>query len=193
MQTLTKKPTKREILIFHLMSKENATREDYKKYVIITYTKQGRFIVAIYTHNTIKPGYHYIFKTEEERQNFINKSKLNADRNEQAQKQYKEQAEKENNTIQSGSILVSSWGYEQTNVDFYIVTERKNDFITLHRIGSKRSYDNLGDRGKVIPDATVKEGEKFRKKLNTYGGCKISSFQYAKLWDGEPMYWSSYA
>ena len=39
-----------------------------------------------------------------------------------------------------GSILYCSWGYDQTNVDFYLVVARKGDWLTLQPMNKKKTY-----------------------------------------------------
>lgn len=36
-----------------------------------------------------------------------------------------------------GKILVSTWGYDQTNVDFYKVVRESESFVWLQKIGNK--------------------------------------------------------
>ncbi|HAY3536886.1 TPA: hypothetical protein JRX32_003549 [Elizabethkingia anophelis] len=49
------------------------------------------------------------------------------------------------NTIQKGTILYSDWGYEQTNINFYLVLERKNSKLILQEIGQIRTYERQDD------------------------------------------------
>ena len=91
-----------------------------------------------------------------------------------------------------GAILYSSWGYEQTNVDFYIILERVNNTVTLQQIGEIRQYDHA-DSGKVSPDASKTFGEPFKKRINKYGYINLNSYSYCNLYDGTPKYFSTYA
>ena len=41
-------------------------------------------------------------------------------------------------TLKVGDILYTSWGYDQTNVEYYQVTKAKGCFVTVHEIWQKR-------------------------------------------------------
>lgn len=103
-----------------------------------------------------------------------------------------------------GAILYTSWGYEQTNVDFYLITERTGCFVTIQKVGCH--YESQGPmQGQVVADITNQVGEPFRKKIcvaETGSGdhksvrethIKIDKSRYAWWWDGRPRYVSSYA
>ncbi len=104
--------------------------------------------------------------------------------------------------LEVGDVICSSWGFEQTNVDYYLVSERigKKD-VVLQPIGSLKTKDE-GDRGNCIPDVNVLVGKPFRARSNKDGVIRISSYSYASpepyTLDGETRmyrerYWSSYA
>ena len=101
-----------------------------------------------------------------------------------------------------GDVLISSWGFEQTNIDYYQVVERlgKRDVI-LQPIGKTITLDQ-GDRGKCVPDPEVKKGNPFRGRSDAQGYIKLTSYSHAGpesfTLQGEAQiyrdrYWSSYA
>ena len=95
-----------------------------------------------------------------------------------------------------GSVFVSSWGYEQTNVSFYRVIKRTAKMVTLQRIGSETMTTQTAMSGTVIPDFSRPMGEPFRVKIHTYSDrpcVAISSYETARLWDGTEQFTSSWA
>jgi hypothetical protein len=100
-----------------------------------------------------------------------------------------------------GAILASSWGYEQTNVDFYRAEKIKNGWVTLQKIDAVETSDDREDyismTGRVVPVEPHKPiGDPFRRKLGECCGqisIKICSYEYASLWDGHPKAVSHYA
>ena len=98
-------------------------------------------------------------------------------------------------TLNIGDILVSSWGWEQTNVDFYQVVGLRGKFVVqLQEIGC----ESIGCEGSYMSDMVIAKkdhfvGEVFEKRINSRNSCNISSCQYARLWDGSKMYRSWYA
>jgi hypothetical protein len=104
--------------------------------------------------------------------------------------------------IESGTILYSTWGYEQTNVDFYVVVKggAVGKMIQLQPI--RKSYQATGDMtGKVMPlvidGLPFKVGEVLTRKLgpgwNGKGYVKLTSYSGAQVWDGVAKGVSSYA
>lgn len=102
----------------------------------------------------------------------------------------------DNAALVAGTILASSWGYDQTNVDFYRVEKVKGDWVTLQQIASHEEGD--GWTGKVVPaDPQKPIDEPFRRKIGPLS-CgelmiRISSYEYARPWNGKPKAVSHYA
>ncbi len=101
-----------------------------------------------------------------------------------------------------GAILYASWGYDQTNVDFYRIEKRAGDYVTLQKletIDTPTPPDEPDGPATltgtaVAGDASV--GEPFRRKIKTAASSRfvqIESYAYAYPWDGQPMRTSSYA
>ena len=42
--------------------------------------------------------------------------------------------------VNVGDIFVCSWGYDQTNIDYYKVLEVKNKSVVISAIGQDRNY-----------------------------------------------------
>lgn len=67
--------------------------------------------------------------------------------------------------IKAGQIYYDSWGYEQTNIDFYKIVSTTKGSVIVQRIGSKRVEGSMEGHGmscKVEPDETVQVGDPFR-------------------------------
>ena len=96
--------------------------------------------------------------------------------------------------LQIGSILYTSWGYEQTNIDFYQVIELiGTSTVVLRELAQERIIernDEFCGKTKAKPNCFI--DEPFRKRANAQGRVRMSSFSHARLWDGDPLYYSSY-
>ncbi len=115
-------------------------------------------------------------------------------------------------------ILHHSWGYEQTNCDFYQVVEVKNKSVVLKKIKSKTvpgsegfmSDSRLPEKGAFITDgshALAKYSEKItpenptiEKRVASYvkedGSLRYfisTPYGWCELWDGTPQSCSWYA
>lgn len=96
--------------------------------------------------------------------------------------------------VKEGDIFVSSWGWEQTNVDAYQVVAKKGATVTLREIGLESvegSEGFMSDRVRPVKDAFI--GEEFKKRI-TGRHIKISDCQTASpMGDREDFYRSWYA
>lgn len=109
--------------------------------------------------------------------------------------------------VEVGTILVSSWGYDQTNIDFYKVVKMTEKMVWIQEVEKEyvkqTGWAHYEVKATNIPkiytkfiytNEGVKVGQKeveapiLKKKLNeSYGRfyVRISSFEYAYIWDGK--------
>ncbi len=98
------------------------------------------------------------------------------------------------NSVKIGDIFVSSWGYDQTNVDAYQVIEKKSKTlvlaeIRLAQVSGTESY--MSCRVVPVKDAFIDKNITI-KKLISFNGIKISSYNWASKWDGKSSYYNSW-
>lgn len=86
-------------------------------------------------------------------------------------------------TLVPGLILYSSWGYDQTNIDFYIVTKVSGQFATVREIEAPEKATDImfGTKFPTLP--VVLKGREFRRKFRG-AYISIESFAGAFPWDG---------
>jgi len=88
-----------------------------------------------------------------------------------------------------GDILYSSWGYDQTNVNFYQVVSVVGKQVVLREVASKTVRENEGYGATyvvAVPDRFV--GPAMKKMVQQGGTVKIDTNQSAYKWDGKPKY-----
>lgn len=88
--------------------------------------------------------------------------------------------------LKVGSILVSSWGYDQTNIDFYEVVKLIGAKMVAVREIDKKIIKSNGPSDEVMPVPGAFDGIELRKKVGSSGQIKLSSFAYAYPWGGKP-------
>jgi hypothetical protein len=96
--------------------------------------------------------------------------------------------------MKTGDILYSSWGYEQTNIDFYEVVKASAKTVTVRKIKSAKTY--TGDMtGKSEPMPGEYVGEEMRRKVLDYSGefISINYCANARPYNGKPKNFSCYA
>ena len=181
---------KQDKAIVAIMSKDGATVEIYKGLTIIEHAGPS---VCIFQDRKSKPIYYYKFKTEELRTAFITDQKNREDSREQQEIIRQQNAKIKAEQIQEGAILYSSWGWEQTNINFYKVIDRKGQLITIVEVGQIRDYEENDMSGNCIPDPDRIIGEPIKKRIAAHGGINLNSYSWCGLWDGKPKGWTSWA
>lgn len=98
--------------------------------------------------------------------------------------------------IEVGDVFVSKWGYDQTNVDFYVVTRKTRCCLYLQKCGQKVHETTGWASENVIPNLSKRVGPERRHMLNPrYGrpAVDLNSYSFATRWNGSPVYQSHYA
>ena len=102
-----------------------------------------------------KPDFHYKFKTDDERNKFIDRYFENLQANVNRKKEYAagriNSAKRFLESLKPGTILYDTWGYEQTNVEFYRVLERKGSKVLIQELACKPLEATGWASDRVIP------------------------------------------
>lgn len=147
---------------------------------------------------------HYVYKTLEEALSAASGWMDRIRANNETDAKRKEKAKEAQKTLSAaefykvGDVVYCSWGFEQTQVDFYRVIRVLPKQIEVAELyqktveGSEMSHGMADDR---VPDNELRpNGDKYRLTVRPGGDLsKISSFQYPHKWDGRPKYCSWYA
>jgi hypothetical protein len=105
------------------------------------------------------------------------------------------------NPFKVGDVLCSSWGYDQTNASFYKVIRVTPKQVTLQEYATVRT-EGQGEfmAGTTVPDfskpvnAPIRRAYSFRTWDNSGKAIvRMTSYEYASLWDGKPQRTSWYA
>lgn len=93
-------------------------------------------------------------------------------------------------------ILVSSYGYNCTLVDFYKVVKATEKSIWIQELGWKFTEDDgYGQAGKVVPVEIENNQNKIivkRQPSDDSSYVKVDYYKYGSLWNGQPVYYNSY-
>jgi hypothetical protein len=92
-----------------------------------------------------------------------------------------------NKPLEVGNILVSSWSYDQTNIDFYKVVRKSEKSVWLQRL-TKRYLKQVGwAHFEVVPGNTVISNKILLRRYDPSGYVSITSFSCASPWNGKPQ------
>lgn len=171
---------------------------------VVVYRYSGAKFYALAFRGTAgKPAFHYSFKTEAAREECVQRflEKCGAAAEYKAQRAAMRTAFVP--SLQVGDVLVSRWGYDQTNVDFYEVVQASGKFVTVREIAQEREYDS-DMTGACVPVPGRYIGEPVRKKVSDGNVIKMESWgRYASKHEtlevapgvrvSQPVRWTAYA
>lgn len=156
--------------------------------------RAGRYCLIAYKGKSLKPELYYSYPTAEKRAirlaSWVDGLRVESEARD------KLRADRRNDThsLRVGSVLFNSWGYEQTNIDWYQVVEvvsaktvviRK---IARHLIPGEGISDMSGYSTPHVNNFT---GEPMRVRANSHGVSMRHG--HGSPWDGQPRYCSWYA
>ena len=155
---------------------------------IWSYELGGNIYAIGFAGNQSKPYFHTRYRTEAQRSQSI-ESHAKARRGVMDLKQERQEARKQyKHDFKVGDILVSSWGYDQTNIDYYEVTKIIGEqMVEIREIG-KKFTGSSGQQDIVMPDPGKYAGPATRKRVGQGGYVRLTSFSSASKWDGKPDY-----
>lgn len=144
-----------------------------------------RILGIAFQANANKPLFYNRFRSEADRSRAFaeairnRKSALERKRQEQdARRMYK-------HDIKPGDIYYTSWGYDQTNVDFYEVIAVAEKSISVREV-AQRTTDSDPPADRVVPVPGKFVGP-ILKKVPNANGFSVEN-HYARKWDGKPAY-----
>ena len=186
--------------VFTLYKRENTERFSNCPFAVLfkQLTPNGKYSKS-------KVLKHYVYKNLDEARSFINTYAKNIKSNIEVREKRKAEKRAANAEIKAasfykvGDIIVNSWGWEQTNINFYQVVRVTNKTIEIKEIESKIVDGSMYAHGMacdVVPkiNSFLEIGASY--KLRVYANGRLScpkSYYYMKKWDGRPMGKSWYA
>lgn len=147
--------------------------------VVYLHDYNGKPALVAFSGNRSKPDRNLYYSTEERRDadaiDFIDCVR----RSEQLKREQKQARESSPLGVEVGDILVSSWGYEQTNIDYYqVIKICGKRTIELRKIKREITGHDSHASGRCVPLPDQFISEPFRKQCRN-GEVKIASFAYA--------------
>jgi hypothetical protein len=171
----------------------------YKRAPVIVAFKAmaGKTFVKAWRDNCHRVAFYYAFNKPESAREYVERFVDNVARVRGTKADWKrERAEKRaalraSDHYAVGDVLYNSWGYDQTNVDFYQVTHVGAKTIKIRPV--KVNYRETGFmQGINQPRRFEFCGDELTKPLSVDGGISARHGCFSK-WDGRAVWSSSYA
>jgi hypothetical protein len=148
---------------------------DPKLGVLVVRSPDG-LIVKAFSGRSQKAAFYTRFQTVERANAYITRW-FAALVEQEARREQARAVRKAPHTLKAGDVLSGSWGYEQTNVDFYQVVETVGlRSVVLRKIESETIESGMSMQGQCVPMVGHFTGEPFRKLADGENRVKISSF-----------------
>jgi hypothetical protein len=153
-----------------------------------TYPKGSRWVPKGYTQH-VKT---YVFRSDAASADWLRQQQAAWD-SWQARKVTDRMKRQMPHSLKVGDILYSSWGYDQTNISFYVVTRTTGHYVWLR--GLAQDGTETGFMAGTCRPATPLQptGEEHKHKASSSGSVALSSYEHASLWDGRPKHYTAYA
>ena len=190
---------KLEKYTFTIYKRENPTKYVNKPFAVIyeKATPKGKYsktkIIEHYVYESLEKCEEYITNLYSIIHKRIKANKKNLIEKRQAQKNLKA-----TDFYIKGDIIYSSWGYEQTNVDFYQVIKMTAKTITVKKISQEIEEGSVYSHGMAhnvlaVKDSFLDNVKEFRLSVRPEGRLAGgSSYEYFSKWGGESKYVSFY-
>lgn len=171
--------------------------------VVYSCEARGKVVAMAFAGRGSKPIWHYIFSSAEKLTSKI-ESQVRSLEAHQAMVVERRKARFAPHGLVGGEVFRTSWGYEQTNVEYYEVVGVSGQMIELREIAQSRTTEGY-ECGKTQPIPGEYIGEAFTRRVSMSGGSpsvKIHQSATAYLEQpftvsgGKPVYkeryWSAY-
>jgi hypothetical protein len=170
--------------------------------LVLKYETSRGPALKIWKPKAIKPHVNYYYASAEDREKEIQKEIASAQSHIKAiheRKQSRKGTPEQVDDVKIGDIFHFSWGYDQTNVDFYQVIDKRGYMLTLREIDTQSTGvigNGMADYCVAVKDSFVPDSKPFTKRMQFSSNVpyiNMKSYGWCSLYDGKPTYRSWYA
>lgn len=146
--------------------------------------RPGYWWVLAFSGKRSKPDANYIFSNQATLLNFV-ESWLGGLRRHQYERMAKQALRKNfKTTLRVGDILTGSWGYDQTNIEFYQVIKQQGNRVVIRALRRTHNFE----KALVEPLAGMFTNDPPETKIVQPGDIVSSRLYILEKWDGKPRY-----
>jgi len=149
-----------------------------------------KYVAIAFVGKQSKPLFHYSYRDERQREKAIEDA-ADGRRKELELKEERRQERKQfRHEFNVGDVLYSSWGYDQTNIDFYEVTKVIGPkFVEIRELAQKTvRSEATADYVVPVPGRFAQGSRPMKKRVKPGHAVSIASYANAYKWDGKPKY-----
>lgn len=173
---------------FYAKTGATEIKDDQSSAIVYAYEEHGKFYLQGFSGRKAKPDFHFWYRNEAERTQKQERFFAGHRAAEQA-KATRAAERKAPHTLKVGNILVASWGYSMTLVDFYEVVAVTAHGATLEMVGSTVVDGDAGYSGRVIANPEQRTGKMTKVRVPADNSPKVGN-TWARPWDGSSQYFN---
>lgn len=159
--------------------------------------ESGKVFVKAWRGKADKPAFYYSFRDMSRAELYVKDFAEQVRKSEESRKNRKNERAAKRASLKAsdhwavGDVIYNSWGYEQTNVDWYQVVEVKAKSIVIREIAANCNDNGGPYGGQTAPRRNDFVGNPLLKQIHENG---YVSFQFGcgTKWDGRAKHCSSY-
>lgn len=177
------------------------TRSDVPNAIAYTFCNSisGQLLAKGFIGKAGKPAFYYSYSSEQKRAEALTRFFDNQKRINDTKAQQRQKRTEYCHSIKVGDIFDNSWGYDQTNVDFYqVVAVPSPKTVVIRPISSQHApsdYKTSSMAGHVVALANNFTGPEQTKHPYGHDGKDYLPMEFGSCskWNGQPQYESWYA
>jgi hypothetical protein len=161
---------------------------------VYAYEASGVPYAICYIGRSAKPAWHHRFKSAEQREQHIERQWESIRAHQRAKAERKAERQQPHD-LKVGDVVYNSWGYDQTNVDYYQVVKATDHYVWLRKTAADTT-----ETGFMSGSTTPRPGVFISEKVTQHGarmmrGESWISFEFGsgQKWRGGSRYTSWYA
>jgi hypothetical protein len=158
--------------------------------------RSGSWYAQGFSGKRTKPDFHHKYRTEEHMsaaiKNYFQNLAANREYKDRSRSTKLEAGKKFLETLKPGVILYDTWGYEQTNVEFFEVKEVNGHKVTLHELAHNDLEATSWASCKVVPKKGHYIGGPITKIVKG-DRVRVNDCVSLTLYDDRPIHKSWYA
>jgi hypothetical protein len=128
-------------------------------------TKSGNCSAKAFFGKAAKPAFYFSFRSEGKRAQYVAQWIADMDAREQRRAEIKTNRKAFSHTLKVGDILKTSWGYDQTNIEYFEVTELVAKTMVIVCEIAQESEETGFMCGKCVPVPGKFIGKPMRKRV----------------------------
>ena len=155
---------------------------------------EQRYSAIGYRGKSTHMAFNYSFRSLEQMNTYIDEFFKSVQGHQERITQRRTERKEFKTALKPGDILHTSWGYDQTNVEFFQVLEVSKNTIQIREIG--QDYKELGymqGQTKPVKDQFLKDEPVLTRRVGPGEYVRIDDVRSAWVLDREMCFTSSYA